>query len=504
MDKKKHLALFLLLAVFVIATCGLIYELVAGALASYLLGDSVKQFSFVIGTYLFSMGVGSYLAKFIVRDLFDRFIDIELLIGLIGGTSSVVLFLLFQHIDHFQFVLYLFVFLTGCLCGMEIPILMNILRDRINFRDLVSNVFAFDYIGALIASVLFPILLIPKLGVMGTSLLFGIINISVGVALSFYLSKQLRRPRQLQAKALICLSIVAVAFYYADDLLKFSENKLYGTNVIYKHSTPYQRIVLTESMGDYQLFLNNNLQFNTKDEYRYHEVLVHPAMSVSKNPTEILVLGGGDGLAVREILKYPTVKKVTVVDLDEGMTKLFQTNEILRQYNKESLNDKRVTVVNKDAFIWAKQAKQRFDVMIIDFPDPSNYSLGKLYTSSFYKSLMPLMKAQTIVAVQTTSPYFAPKSFWCIHETVASVYPNVIPYHTYVPSFGEWGFCMFSPDMLTNFKGVHQRVPKLRFYDYDLSKYLYFPEDMISRDVEVNRLDNQILVRYFDEEWSKI
>ncbi|MFD2969295.1 polyamine aminopropyltransferase [Sphingobacterium bambusae] len=504
MVRKKNLAIFLLIAVFIIATCGLIYELVAGALASYLLGDSVKQFSFVIGTYLFSMGVGSYLAKFITKNLFDRFIDIELLIGLIGGTSSVVLFLLFQEVEHFQFVLYLFVFLTGCLCGMEIPLLMNILRDRVNFRDLVSNVFAFDYIGALIASVLFPIVLIPKLGVMGTSLLFGIINIIVGVLLSFYFSKQLKKPLQLQIKSLTCLAIIATTFYFSDELLKFSESKLYSSNVIYKHSTPYQRIVLTEAMGDYQLFLNNNLQFSTKDEYRYHEVLVHPAMSVSKSPKKILVLGGGDGLAVREILKYESVESVVLVDLDEGMTKLFQTNEILRSYNKNALNDPRVTVVNQDAFIWAKEAQEQFDVMIIDFPDPSNYSLGKLYTNSFYRSLRPLMKPQCIISVQTTSPYFAPKSYWCIHETIASVYPNISAYHAYVPSFGEWGFCIFSPDMKVNFNRTNQRVADLRFYDYNFSKLIDFPKDMINREVEINRLDNQILVRYFDEEWSKI
>lgn len=504
MVRKKNLTIFLLIAVFIIATCGLIYELVAGALASYLLGDSVKQFSFVIGTYLFSMGVGSYLAKFITKHLFDRFIDIELLIGLIGGLSSVVLFLLFQQVEHFQFVLYLFVFLTGCLCGMEIPLLMNILRDRVNFRDLVSNVFAFDYIGALIASVLFPILLIPRLGVMGTSLLFGVINISVGVLLSFYFAKQLRNPLSLQLKSVTCLAILVTAFYFSDDLLEFSESKLYSNHVIYKHSTQYQRIVLTESMGDYQLFLNNNLQFNTKDEYRYHEVLVHPAMSVAKAPRNILVLGGGDGLAVREILKYTSVKSVTLVDLDEGMTQLFRTNEILRKHNRDALNDPRVTIINKDAFIWAKEAQNQFDVMIVDFPDPSNYSLGKLYTTSFYKSLMPLMKPQTIIAVQTTSPYFAPKSYWCIHETIASLYPNITAYHAYVPSFGEWGFCLFSPDMKMNFNRVNQRVDHLQFYDYNFSKLTDFPKDMMLRDVEINRLDNQILVRYFDEEWSKI
>lgn len=504
MDKRNNLPIFLLLAVFIIATCGLIYELVAGALASYLLGDSVKQFSFIIGTYLFSMGVGSFLAKYITKNLFDRFIDIELLIGLIGGCSSVILFLLFQQVEHFQFVLYFFVFLTGCLCGMEIPLLMNILKDRVQFRDLVSNVFAFDYIGALIASVLFPIVLIPKLGVMGTSLFFGIINILVGVFLAFYLAKRLKNPTWIKVKSVSCLGLLAVVFVFSDDLLKYSESQLYGNNIIYKHSTTYQRIVLTESKGEYQLFLNNNLQFNTKDEYRYHEVLVHPAMSMAKQISNVLVLGGGDGLAVREILKYPGVQKVTLVDLDEGMTKLFQTNELLVRHNRGALNDPRVDIINQDAFIWAKSANSKYDVMIIDFPDPSNYSLGKLFTNSFYQTLMPLMTEQTMVSVQTTSPYFAPKSYWCIHETITSVFPNAVAYHTYVPSFGEWGFCLFSADMTQHFKRPIRCVGQLRFYNYKFEELTDFPLDMRAADVQINRLDNQILVRYFDEEWSEI
>ena len=504
MDRKKNLSIFLLLAVFIIAICGLVYELVAGALASYLLGDSVKQFSFIIGTYLFSMGVGSYLAKFIHKNLFDRFIEIELLIGIIGGTSSVLLFLLFQQVEHFQFILYFIVFLTGCLCGMEIPLLMNILKDRVQFKDLVSNVFAFDYIGALIASVLFPILLIPKLGVMGTSLLFGIINICVGVFLAFYLSKFLKRPTWMKIKAILCLVFLVVVFYYSDRLLAYSENQLYGNNLIYKHSTTYQRIVLTSSNGNYQLFLNNNLQFNTKDEYRYHECLVHPAMSVAKTPKRVLILGGGDGLAAREILKYPMVEHITLVDLDEGMTKLFQTNEILRQHNQDALNSPKLRIVNEDAFIWIKDHQEQYDVIIIDFPDPSNYSLGKLYTNAFYKRLRFLMHEQSIIAMQTTSPYYAPKAYWCIHETIASIFPNPQAYHAYVPSFGEWGFCLFSPDKDIDYQQVNHKVANLRFYDYNFSKLTDFSADMQKIPVESNRLDNQILVRYFDEEWSKI
>lgn len=504
MDKNKRFQLFLLVAVFIVSTCGLIYELVAGALASYLLGDSVKQFSFIIGTYLFSMGVGSYLAKYVKRNLIDRFIEIELLIGIIGGLSSVILFVLFQKVSHFQFILYFIVFLTGCLSGMEIPILMNILKNRVTFRELVSDVFTFDYIGALIASVLFPTLLIPYLGVMGTSLFFGIINILVGITLCIFLKNEIFNLRSLQVKSVLCLAILVTAFCYSNELLQYTENNLYQNNIIYKQSTPYQRIILTENSGQYQLFLNNNLQFNTKDEYRYHETLVHPAMASAPSIAKVLVLGGGDGLAVREILKYKEVEKVTLVDLDEGMTRLFQTNEILRKYNQNSLNNPKVTVHNADAFIWLQQNTEKYDVVIIDFPDPSNYSLGKLYTTYFYKTLYQSISKNSVITVQTTSPYYAPKSYWCVHETIGSIYPNVSGYHTYVPSFGEWGFAIFSPNNLIRLNKVNRKLDNLKFYNYNLDEFSKFSEDMIAKDIEINRLDNQSLVRYFDEEWSKI
>ena len=338
MGKKFIKFEFLLLfAVFVIATCGLIYELVAGTLASYLLGDSVKQFSFIIGVYLFSMGIGSFFSKFFHKNLLNTFVEIEILVGLIGGLSSVVLFLLFESVEYFQFILYLLVFITGFLVGLEIPLLMNILKDKVEFRDLVSNVFTFDYIGALLASILFPLILVPKLGIMGTSLFFGMINVSIAIVLCFLLKRELKNSYFLKAKAIFSFAILLGVFVFSDKILAYSEGKLYGENIIYTNSTPYQRIVLTHNKSDYRLYLNNNLQFSSADEYRYHEALVHPVMSIAKNVKHVLVLGGGDGLAVREILKYKDVEKVTLVDLDQGMTKLFQTNKVLTDFNKGSL-----------------------------------------------------------------------------------------------------------------------------------------------------------------------
>ncbi|TRW26392.1 polyamine aminopropyltransferase [Flavobacterium zepuense] len=503
---KKFLRfeVLLLLAVFTIATCGLVYELVAGTLASYLLGDSVKQFSFIIGVYLFSMGVGSYFSKFITRNLLNTFIEIEILVGVIGGLSSAVLFVLFESVYYFQFILYLLVFITGCLVGLEIPLLMNILKDRVKFRDLVSNVFTFDYIGALLASILFPLVLVPQLGIMRTSLFFGMINISIAIMLCFILKNELKKPKLLRAKAIFSFLLLVVVFIFSDSILSFSEGKLYGENIIYTHATPYQRIVLTHNKSDYRLYLNNNLQFSSQDEYRYHEALVHPVMASAKKIDNILVLGGGDGLAVREILKYNDVKHITLVDLDEGMTNLFKTNTVLSGFNKGALNNPKVTVINSDAYIWAKDCKQQFDVAIIDFPDPSNYSLGKLYSLNFYRTLQNILTPEAVVVIQTTSPYFAPKSFWCINKTIQQVLPVTDAYHAYVPSFGEWGFTIAANSPTTKFSKVRRKVSGLRFYDYDFERLNDFAKDMKANDIEINRLDNQVLVRYFDEEWGKL
>lgn len=502
--KLLRFELLLFLAVFTIATCGLIYELVAGTLASYLLGDSVKQFSFIIGVYLFSMGVGSYFAKFIRKNLLNTFVEIELLVGLIGGLSSVVLFVLFESVDYFQFILYLLVFVTGCLVGLEIPLLMNILKDRVEFRELVSNVFTFDYIGALLASILFPLVLVPQLGIMRTSLFFGMINIAIAIVLCIVLKKDLRRHALLQAKAIFCFFLLLAVFIFSERILSFAESKLYGENIIYTHSTPYQRIVLTHNKNDYRLYLNNNLQFSSQDEYRYHEALVHPAMAASDKVDNVLVLGGGDGLAVREILKYPGVKTITLVDLDAGMTQLFQTNAVLKGFNANALNNPKVKVINSDAYLWARETREKFDVAIIDFPDPSNYSLGKLYSLNFYSTLKDILSPGAIVSIQTTSPYFAPKSFWCINKTVKEILPKTDAYHVYVPSFGEWGFTIASNDPMADFNRVKRQVKGLRFYDYSYDRLNDFSQDMTAKDIEVNRLDNQVLVRYFDEEWGKL
>ncbi len=496
-----QLEYLLLFSVFVIATCGLVYELVAGAVASYLLGDSVRQFSFVIGIYLFAMGVGSYLAKFLTRNLLDKFIEIEIIVGLVGGFSSVLLFLLFDFQAPFELILYLLVFLTGCLVGIELPLLMTLLKDRVEFKDLVSNVLSFDYVGALLASILFPLVLVPQLGLLRSSLFFGLLNVGVAIMLCFLLGDAVKNRVGLKFRSIAAFVLLLLAFLFAERILAFSEEKLYGETIFFSEHSPYQRIVLTREKNDIRLYLNNNLQFSSKDEYRYHESLVHPALSLAPRVGRVLVLGGGDGLALREILKYEEVRDITLVDLDGVITHLFKHNSLLNRLNEQALNDPRVTIVNADAFIWLRENTAPFDVAIVDFPDPSNYSVGKLYTRHFYETLRRSLSPEALVAVQTTSPFFAPKSFWCVHRTLGAVFPAVQPYHAYVPSFGEWGFMLASAKGPLTGQAPLRKAGGLKFYDFQLGRLTYFPPDMVQRDVEVNRLDNQILVRYFDEEW---
>ncbi len=490
----------LLASVFVIATCGLIYELIAGALASYLLGDSVTQFSTIIGVYLFSMGIGSYLSRYITKNLIGMFINVEILIGLVGGFSAALLFVSFEYISAFRVLLYGVVIITGTLVGLEIPLLMRILKSHFEFKDLVSKVFTFDYIGALLASLLFPLVLVPHLGLVRSAFLFGMINVSVGIWATFLFREEVPWLQFVKGSAFMVLFSLVIGFAYSEKILSFAEANSYPDRVIYSKSSKYQRIILTKSDNDFRLFLNGNLQFSSRDEYRYHEALIHVGLATLNNPEKVLVLGGGDGLAVREILKYPSVKNIVLVDLDQEMTDLFSSNEILTSLNKNSLKSARVKVINDDAFIWLKQNREKFNFIVIDFPDPSNYSVGKLYTNSFYRLLDKAMTEDGLVVVQSTSPYVAKKSFWCVDNTLKSVGFLTTPYHAYVPAFGDWGYIIGSKKL---FSPPDNFPAGLRFVNAETVKsMLVFPADMLARSTEINKLNNQILVRYFEEEWA--
>lgn len=496
------MAFVLFLSVFLIAACGLIYELIAGALASYLLGDSILQFSTVIGTYLFAMGIGSWLSRYITRELVARFISIELMVGLAGGFSSTVLFFAFAYAQGFRLLLYGVVLLIGILVGLEIPLLMRILRERYQLRELVANVLTFDYLGALGASLLFPLFLVPRLGLVRGAMLFGLVNALVALWSTWLFRQHLAQPLVQRAAAAAVVLVLAAGLVFGDHITDTADAALYADEVILARTTPYQRIAVTRWKDDIRLYLNGHLQFSSRDEYRYHEPLIHPGLASIPAPRRVLVLGGGDGLAVREILRYPAVQSVTLVDLDPEMTRLFRDHPLLAGLNGHSLKDPRVRIINADAFPWLESNRESFDFAAVDFPDPNNYSLGKLYTTAFYRLLKRSLAAGGVAVVQSTSPMFARQSFWCIHETMKAAGFRTYPYHVYVPSFGEWGYVLGAQ---TEWRPPDRLPAGLRFLTPSNVATLFdFPPDLAPVPAEPNRLFDQVLVRYYDREWHEI
>ena len=496
----------LIISVFIVASCGLAYELIMAALASYLLGDSILQFSSIIGLYLFAMGIGAHLTRYIKdEDALARFIEIELLVGIVGGLSALALFVAFGlAAAPFRSLLYAFVLITGIIVGMEIPLVMRVLhREQAAFADLVARVLTFDYLGALAVSLLFPLVLAPRLGMARSALLFGLLNAAVALLTARIFRVQLPRYAALRRRALLVLAALAAAFVYADRITFHAEQSYFGDPIVYERHTPYQRLVITRWKDDTRLYLNGNLQFSSRDEARYHEALVLPAMQMAASAERVLILGGGDGLAAREVLKYPQVQSLTLVDLDAEMTQTFASSATLTALNGGALTHPKTRVINADAAQWLEESSEQFDVILIDLPDPSNFSLGKLYSVPMYRQVARHLADGGLIVVQSTSPYFAPHAYWSVVATLEAAGLHTAPYHVYVPSFGEWGFVLAG-------KGATFPVPErfdvpTRYLTAATAAEMFrFPPDMARRDVEPNYLNTQILVHYFEKDWRDV
>lgn len=498
----------LLIGTFVIAVSGLVYELIAGTLSSYLLGDSVYQFSLVIGLFMTAMGFGAFLSRYIEERLEQAFVTTQVALGLIGGLAAPILFFAFVQLDNYEAFLLLISIAIGTLVGLEIPLITRILKRERTLDINISNILTADYIGALVAALLFPLVLVPKLGLISTGFLFGLLNVAVaGLACHLFRSVITRR--------LVWLTIAATAFLFtgllsSQRLVSMFEADLYHDEIIYTETTPYQRIVATHQNGHLRLFLNGALQFDSVDEHRYHEALVHPAMSMARRPDSVLVLGGGDGMAVREVLRHEGVESVTLVDLDPAMTRLFREHPKLSALNDGALDDPRVTIVNQDAFEFLKADQMIYNVILIDLPDPKTPGLSKLYSLAFYTSAARRLARDGVLATQATSPVYAREAFWSIFQTLeATADPyregatlSVVPYHAYVPSFGDWGFVAASPTRL-DWSSIRLSAG-LRFLNDDLLPGLTaFPPDIARLPVEINTLQDHPLLRYYEQGWSR-
>ena len=503
---SRRTDVLLLTATFFIAVSGLVYELIAGAVSSYLLGDSVYHFSLVIGLFMTAMGIGAYLSRF-VENPERGFVISQILLGLIGGFSAPILFAAFALIENYSAFLYLICLSVGALMGLEIPLIIRILEGRDALKVTISNVLTFDYIGALAAALLFPLVLVPHLGLMGASLLFGALNLAVA-AMALWLFRT-ECGWGIRLSLLASLAAVLIGFAQNEQMLGVMERNLYASEIVLAQQTPYQRIVVTRDGERTQLFLNGSIQFDTLDEYRYHESLVHPAMIRAPRIEQVVIFGGGDGMAVREVLRYPGVKQVTLVDLDPAVTTLFQEDERLAAFNDNALSDPRVTIVNADAWEHVKGLEGAYDVAILDLPDPKDLAISKLYSRAFYADVATALGAGGLMVTQATSPIYARKAYWTIAATMdatADRYAEnatlqVLPYHAYIPSFGEWGFVMAGGRLSE--QPIRELPEGLTFFEEGEPVGLFsFPPDMAREALDPNTLFDHPLPRLYEEGWS--
>ncbi len=498
---QRH-ATTLLVTVFIIAVCGLIYELIIGTLSSYLFGNSATHFSITIGLFMSAMGVGSFISRRINRSLLGWFIWVELAVGLAGGASAALLYAVFATSDFFYVAMAGLILLIGSLIGMEIPLLMRLLGGWAALKDTLANVLALDYLGALVASLLFPLVLLPQLGVLKTSFVVGLLNLLIVGANIWLFRSYLPHWRPLALLAGVITLLLAAGAVWSMQLTSLFEGQLYEDDIIYTRQTPYQRIVLTRWADDVRLFLDGNLQFSSQDEYRYHEPLVHPAMSLAPARQSVLVLGGGDGLVAREVFKYSDVERLVLVDIDPAMIDLARHHPAVSAVNGNALADPRLEVVNQDAFTYLAETAELFGVIIIDLPDPDNESLGKLYSREFYKLARRHLARGGVLVTQATSPYFARETYWSIVHTLAGAGLATRPYHVYVPSFGDWGFVLAAEKELDPAR-FRSEVP-LRYLTPELlaASFLFDP-DTAEVATEINTLDNQVILTYYERGWKR-
>ncbi len=492
----------------IVSICGIIFEVLFGALGSYILGDGVKQYTLTISLFLTGMGIGASISERIMKDLITAFVRVEFAVALIGGFSSFLMFGITAFAPEGSEALFLYTvtFSIGALTGVELPILIRKANEiGVELNRSTARVLFSDYAGGLIGGLLFAFYLRPQMGMVKSAFIVGVINLSVALLILWLFRKEISYLKVHMVSGVLIGLLLIAGVLFGEEMAFSFEQKLYKDPIIHMEDTAYQRIVLTKEQGDTRLYLNGALQFSSSDEYRYHETLVHPAMAKASSTKNVLLLGGGDGLAVREILKYKEVESVTVVDLDPRMTELAQTNFHLLQLNKDALSDERVNILNRDAFKYLEQTDEMYDVVIVDLPDPNNESLNKLYTWEFYSLIRNHLNSEGAIMVQATSPVFARSVYWTISETIASTGLHTKNLHIDVPSFGNWGYVLASRTPTS----MEQLVikPPTRYLTQDMLEALTVfgkdeDKDIEGVELKPNTLIDPHLIEKYEQAWK--
>ncbi|OBI63002.1 polyamine aminopropyltransferase [Mycobacterium sp. E796] len=493
----------LLAAVAACAACGIIYELALLTLSASLNGGGIVATSLIVAGYIAALGAGALLAKPLLAHAAIAFIAVEALLGIVGGLSAAALYTVFAFLDGSvgsTWVLAAGTALIGGLVGAEVPLLMTLLQRGRTARAAdagrtLANLNAADYLGALLGGLVWPFLLLPHLGMIRGAAATGIINLAAAGIVAVFLLRRIVSARQL-ATALCALAaalgLLATLLVRSADIETTSRQRLYADPIIAYRHTAYQEIVVTRRGNDMRLYLDGGLQFSTRDEYRYTESLVYPALGAGAH--SVLVLGGGDGLAARELLRQPGVGKIVQVELDPAVIELARTT--MREANGGALDNPRVKVVIGDAMTWLRAASDTgFDAVIVDLPDPDTPVLGRLYSTEFYALAARALAPGGLMVVQAGSPFSTRTAFWRTVSTIGAAGYAVTPYHVHVPTFGDWGFALAQRGGAAPVPRVPADAPPLRFLNQRvLDAATVFAGDIGARPLEPSTLDNPRVV----------
>ena len=501
------------ISIFCTGITGITAEYIMATLASWCLGDAVTQWTLVISLMLFAMGIGSQLSRTYEHNLFDTFIKIEFTLALLVSLSTIAIYALFGITEHLAFFIYLLAFLIGLLVGLELPLATRLNAERENLKTNLSAMLSKDYFGALVGGIFFAFLALPYLGLPRSAAIVGGVNCAAAILLGAHSFSKLQQRKTFIVFGSVVVAVVIAAFLFGDTLVLHSEQRRYRDKIVFSTTSRYQKIVITEFRNHHWLYLDGNLQFSTIDEHRYHEPLVHPAMLLADKATDVLLLGGGDGLAAREILRHKKLQKLTVVDIDPQMTALARTHPLLININATAFHDPKVTIINTDAFTFLQKNTQQYDVIIADFPDPRSADLARLYSRQFFLSAFHNLRHNGVFVTQAGSPLFARRAFLAVLKTMRTLYP-ALPLHTTIASMGDRGWVLAIKNRQFNTTQLQARIATLNFDHLPLryldrntlntmlggqGKHFYAGYD----NIQINSLSSLSLYRYYQKgQWE--
>lgn len=512
MEFIKNNSFTLKAAIFATGFAGIVAEYVLSTLATYFIGNSVFQWTMIVSLMLFCMGFGSRLSKRITKNLIQNFLFLELALSLLVAFSSVIVYTLAAVSSYYDIVIYLLSMLIGLLIGLEIPLVIRINKSYEDLKTNISSILEKDYYGSLLGGVFFAFIGLPILGLTYTPFVLGLVNFLVACIVLYRFKAKIDTShlKRLYIILTTSLLLIVIGMSFTTPIITWGEQKKYKDKVIFSEQTKYQKIVLTEWKDEHWLYLNGNLQFCSIDEEMYHEPLVHPIMQLHQNPQKVLVLGGGDGCAVRELLKYPSVEHIDLVDLDPKMTDLGKMNPELININEGSMSSSKLSIYNKDAYVHLEQDNRSFyDVIIIDLPDPRSVELGRLYSHEFYSLCHRKLRPNGLLITQAGSPYFATKAFNCIQLTMDSAGFTVLPMHNQIISMGEWGWVIGAKENGLTTTTLKQRLQHLDFKSVNtkwintdamqlltsFGKNSFF--NSTDNNIEINKIHNPVLYQYY-------